>query len=103
MALTLRRTRARNFPNGRGIGPVMQEVVRTSGAWIRQMRAPDSRRPSGVPRLLQQTRSEKYGNQYPKATQRESEGPIVVLKRGNARGAKGPYYSCATEEKERAD
>jgi len=30
---------------------------------------------------------------------RESERPIVVKKRGNACGAKGPYWKCASNER----
>jgi len=37
------------------------------------------------------------------ALQRESERPIVALRRGNARGAKGPYHKHVSIKERKAD
>jgi hypothetical protein len=38
---------------------------------------------------------------YKRGPERESERPIVAKKRGNARGAKGPYWKQASIEMRR--
>jgi len=53
--------------------------------------------PSGLGQLL-------WGNHNPRDGRgRESERPIVVRKRGNARGAKGPHFSPVSIQEESVD